>query len=152
MDEALVEAVLSRVREKLREDLPPALLIGKAPETDLGYRYVTGAPYTAVVIGSLEPGQLLQFREERVLTALLEGIPVLLYTPGLPGKNSKNRSLQTSLGSALRQLQSWGVRLTDGRPGHRLISAQEARRLKEQGLEPPPGGILTPSARDILNL
>ena len=59
MDEALIEAVLDRVREKLQEGLPTALLIGRRPEADLGYRYVNGPPYTAVVIGSLQPGELL---------------------------------------------------------------------------------------------
>lgn len=151
MDEALIEAVLDRVREKLQEGLPTALLIGRRPEADLGYRYVNGPPYTAVVIGSLQPGELLCFREERVFAALLEGLPVFLYTPGLPGRTSGNKSLQASFGSALRQLQSWGVRLTDGRPKRRLIGVQEARALKNQGLPPPPNIILTPSARDILN-
>ena len=38
-----------------------ALLIGREPERDLGYSYVTQPPYDAVVIGSLTFSQLLQF-------------------------------------------------------------------------------------------
>ena len=59
-----------------------ALLIGKEPAAELGYDYVMEAPYDAVVIGSLTLSQLLRFREERVLSALAEGKPVYLYTPG----------------------------------------------------------------------
>ena len=47
-----------------------ALLIGRPPGVELGYEYVTEEPYDAVVVGSLTLGQLLRFREERVLTAL----------------------------------------------------------------------------------
>ena len=47
-----------------------ALLIGKEPGSELGFSYTDREPYDAVVIGSLELGQLLRFREERVLTAL----------------------------------------------------------------------------------
>ena len=54
--------------------------------------YVTEPPYDAVVIGSLTLSQLLRFREERVLSALAEGKPVYLYTPGLP-EAPKNRML-----------------------------------------------------------
>ena len=53
-----------------------ALLIGTQPP--LGYEYVTQPPYDAVVIGSLTLGQLLRFREERVLEALANGMPVVL--------------------------------------------------------------------------
>ena len=58
-----------------------ALLIGKEPLAELGCSYVREPPYDAVVIGSLEIGQLLRFREERVLAALAEGKSVFLYTP-----------------------------------------------------------------------
>ena len=44
-----------------------AMLIGKEPAAALGYEYVEDEPYDAVVIGSLTLGQLLAFREERVL-------------------------------------------------------------------------------------
>ena len=55
-----------------------ALLIGREPSADLGMTYVQKEPYDAVVIGSLEPGQLLRFREEQVLAALGAGKPVYL--------------------------------------------------------------------------
>ena len=90
-----------------------ALLIGKEPAAELGYSYVTEPPYDAVVIGSLTLSQLLRFREERVLSALAEGKPVYLYTPGLP-EAPKNRMLSGSLASAQRELKNWGVLFTDG--------------------------------------
>ena len=67
MDEALVQAVTDRIWATWGDGRPPALLLGRAPEEDLGYRYVQEPPYEAVVMGSLTPGQLLCFREERVL-------------------------------------------------------------------------------------
>ena len=78
-----------------------ALLIGKEPAAELGYDYVMETPYDAVVIGSLTLSQLLRFREERVLSALAEGKPVYLYTPGLP-EAPKNRALSGSLTAAQR--------------------------------------------------
>ena len=124
-----------------------ALLIGREPDADLGLRYVEKAPYEAVVIGSLEPGQLLRFREERVLAALAEGKTVYLYTPGLP--SVKNRALAGSLAAAQRELKNWGVLFTDG-GRRRLITAEEARAMKRAGARPGPGAVLTPLAKEIL--
>ena len=104
-------------------------------------------PYDAVVIGSLTPGQLLRFREERVLEALGEGKGVYLYTPGLP--QVKNRALAASLASAQRELKSWGVVFTDG-GRRRLVTAEEARQLLRTGRSPGPGAVLTPLAKEIL--
>ena len=119
----------------------PALLIGKEPPVLLGYDY-------AIVIGSLSLGQLLQFREERVLTAQAEGKQVLLYTPGLPAA-PKNRALSGSLSAAQRELKNWGVLFTDG--GRRkLITAEDARILRSTGRQPSPGAVLTPLAKEIL--
>ena len=56
-----------------------ALLIGREPPLALEFAYVTEGEYEAVVIGSLTLGQLLRFREERVLSALAEGNPVYLF-------------------------------------------------------------------------
>lgn len=89
MDEALVQAVTDRIWAAWGSGRPPALLLGREPAEDLGYRYVSEPPFDAIVIGSLTPGQLLYFRDERVLEALLEGVPVYLYTPGLPGRRGK---------------------------------------------------------------
>ena len=50
-----------------------ALLIGREPDSPLGFSYVQEEPYEAVVIGSLTISQLLRFREERVLGALAQG-------------------------------------------------------------------------------
>ena len=77
-----------------------------------------------MVIGSLTLSQLLRFREERVLSALAEGKPVYLYTPGLP-EAPKNRMLSGSLASAQRELKNWGVLFTDG-GRKKLITAEEA--------------------------
>lgn len=126
-----------------------ALLIGKEPGMALGYEYVEAEPYEAVVIGSLSLGQLLRFREERVLEALAQGMTVLLYTPGLPDAG-KNRALAGSLAAAQRELKSWGVIFTDG-GRRRLITAEEARDLRMAGKVPGPGAVLTPLAREILS-
>ena len=125
-----------------------ALLIGKEPGAELGFSYGTEPPFEAVVIGSLTLGQLLRFREERVLAALAEGKPVYLYTPGLP-EAPKNRALAGAAASAQRELKNWGVLFTDG--GRRkLITAEEARNLRRMGRMPGPGAVLTPLAKEIL--
>ena len=123
-----------------------ALVIGNAPAV-LEYEYVTEPPYEVIVIGSLTIGELLRFREERILEALGEGKPVYLYTPGLP--QVKNRALGTSLASAQRELKSWGVIFTDG-GRRRLVTAEEARALRRTGRMPGPGAVLTPLAKEIL--
>ena len=125
-----------------------ALLIGREPAADLGFRYVGEEPYEAVVIGSLTCGQLLRFREERVLTALAQGKNVYLYTPGLP-EAERNRSLGGSLAAAQRELKNWGVIFTDG-GRKKLVTAQEARLLRSQGRTPGAGAVLTPLAKEIL--
>ena len=125
-----------------------AFLVGKAPPLPLGYEYSDVAPYDAVVIGSLTLTQLLRFREETVLSALSEGIPVFLYTPGLP-QAPKNRALAASLTAAQRELKNWGVIFTDGGQ-KRLITAEEARAMRRTGRKPGPGAVLTPLAKEIL--
>jgi hypothetical protein len=125
-----------------------ALLIGNPPPVELGFAYVTEGDYDAVVIGSLTLGQLLQFREERVLAALAEGKQVLLYTPGLP-QAGKNRALAGSLTGAQRELKNWGVIFTDG-GRKRLVTAEEARRMMRSGQIPAPGAVLTPLAKEIM--
>lgn len=125
-----------------------ALLIGKQPDYPLGYDYVPSAPYDAVVIGSLTIGQLLHFQEEQVLSALAAGMPVVLYTPGLP-ESPKNRGLSAALASGRRELKNWGILFTDGGQ-KRLITAQEAKLMRQSGRTPGPGAVLTPLAREIL--
>lgn len=125
-----------------------ALLIGNPPPGGLGYTYVEEAPYDAVMIGSLTLCQLLHFGDERVLEALAEGKTVMLYTPGLPDA-PRNRALSASLASKRRELKNWGVIFTDG-AHKRLITAQEARAMKQRGQMPMPGAVLTPLAKEIL--
>ena len=125
-----------------------AYLVGKAPPFPLGYEYTEAAPYDAVVIGSLTLPQLLHFGDEAVLNALAEGIPVFLYTPGLP-QAAKNRALAANLAAAQRELKNWGVIFTDGGQ-KRLITAEEARLMRRTGRKPGPGAVLTPLAKEIL--
>ena len=124
-----------------------ALLIGQAPP-ELDFSYVKEMPYDAVVIGSLTLGQLVHFHEETVLSALAGGVPVYLYTPGLPTA-PKNRTLAASLATAQRELKNWGVLFTDG-GRKRLITAEEARVLKSTGQSVGPGAVLTPLAKEIM--
>ena len=125
-----------------------ALLIGNVPGVELGWQYVEKAPYDAVVIGSLGISELLRFREEQVLVALAEGTPVYLYTPGLP-EAPKNRALAASLASSQRELKNWGVIFTDG-GRKRLITAEEAHRMRRNGQKPEIGAVMTPLAKEIL--
>ena len=124
------------------------LLIGREPGPELGCQYVTEPPFDAVMIGSLSLSQLLQFQEEAVLSALAEGKPVYLYTPGLP-ESPKNRALSGSLTAAQRDLKNWGVLFTDG-GRKKLVTAEEARILRASGRVPSPGSVLTPLAKEIL--
>ena len=125
-----------------------ALLIGREPGSNLGFSYTAEPPYDAVVIGSLTLGQLLRFRDERVLEALAQGKQVLLYTPGLP-ESPRSRPLAGSLSSAQRELKNWGVLFTDG-GRKKLITAEEARGLRAAGKLPSPGAVLTPLAKEIM--
>lgn len=125
-----------------------ALLIGDQPPVPLGVGYTDCAPYDAVVIGSLQLCQLLRFAEQPVLTALAEGKPVYLYTPGLP-EAPKNRALSASLASAQRELKNWGVIFTDG-GRKKLITAEEAKRMRLSGQKPDSTAVMTPLAKEIL--
>ena len=125
-----------------------ALLIGREPPCSLGYTYVTEAPFDAIVIGSLPLSQALYLTDERILQALADGLPVVLYTPGLPPAD-KNRALAASLASGRRTMKNWGILFTDGAQKG-IITAQEAKLLRQNGSLPPPGAKLTPLAREIL--
>ena len=87
------------------------------------------------------------FWKSAVLSALAEGLPVLLYSPGLPV--CKNRALSADLAAANRRLKNWGVVFTDGSQ-KKLITAGEAKLLRAAGKRPGPGAMLTPLAREIL--
>ena len=125
-----------------------ALLIGAEPPCGLGYTYVKSPPYDAVVIGSFSLSQMLGFSCEEVLSALAAGKPVVAYTPGLP-EAPGNRALAASLAARRREMKNWGIRFTDGGQ-KRLVTAQEARQLRQAGKQPAPGAVLTPLAREIM--
>ena len=127
-----------------------AYLVGAAPLQELGYTYVKEPPYDAVVIGSLTLAQALRFSEEITLQALAEGKTVVLYTPGFP-ESPKNRALAASLASSRREMKNWGILFTDGAQ-KRLITAQEAKQMRLSGARPGPGAVLTPLAKEILEL
>ena len=124
-----------------------AFLIGNAPE-GLDFQYVREAPFEAVVIGSLTLGQLLRFENEAALSALATGMPVYLYTPGLP-QSEKNRALAASLNACQRELKNWGVIFTSG-DRKKLITAEEAKIMAASGQKPGPEAVMTPLAKEIL--
>lgn len=153
MDEALARRVEDAVLRRL-DGAPSALLAGDAPGDSLGYRFTAAPPYDAVIIGSLEPGELLHFSDSRVLTALLEGKPVFLWEPGLHHRAhaaTANRSLWAKLQAAERGLKQLGVRFYGPSQGRRLVTAEQARDYLRQGRRPPEGAVLTPLARELLN-
>ncbi len=123
-----------------------ALLVGDKPP--LLYEYVSAPPYDTVVVGSMGLGELLCFQNTAVLEALAEGKPVVFYTPGLP-KVTGNRGLRASLLSRFRELKSWGAVFTDGE-SRRVITAEQARVMLQQGQQLPAGAVLTPLAKEIL--
>ena len=122
------------------------MLVGEKPP--LLYEYVTAPPYDTVVVGSMGLGELLGFQNAAVLEALAAGKPVVFYTPGLP-KVTGNRGLRASLSARFRELKSWGAVFTDGE-SHRVITAELAAVMAQQGEHPPAGAVLTPLAKEIL--
>ena len=151
MNERLIEQVVAEVRRRQEERRPAALLVGRAPERDLGFHYVTQGEYAAVVIGSLSGCALLHLPDEALTQALLLGKPVLLCPEGLEYRQfsrTANRALWSRLLAAERQLKQLGVRFLERKPGEKLLTANEVRRLLREGL--PVEGRLTPLARDVL--
>ena len=124
-----------------------ALLIGTSP-VGLSYEYTREPPFDAVVVGSMSLHQALSIPDERILSALAQGKPVEIYTPGLP-QAPKNRALAASLSASYRQMKNWGIRFTDGAQKH-LITAQMAKAIRQSGTAPAPGAVLTPLARELL--
>ena len=122
-----------------------ALLIGAQPP--LMFEYVT-EEYEAVVIGSLTLGQALGAYPEEMLRALAQGIAVVCYEPGFP-KAERNRAMAASLAARRRELKSWGVQFITGQE-KKLVTAEDARRLLEQGKRPAAGAVLTPLAKEVL--
>ena len=130
-----------------------ALLIGDPPENSLGFSYVEAAPYEAVVIGSLRVSRLLQFDYPEALRALLEGIPVYLWLPGLEHRQlgpENAPELYAACLSMERMLSQWGMHLISDRPKPPLITAKIAKNCRDRGTFPPAEARFTPLARDIL--
>ena len=151
MNERLIEQVVAEVRRRQEERRPAALLVGRAPERDLGFHYVRQGEYAAVVIGSLSGCALLHLPDETLTQALLLGKPVYLCPEGLEYRQfsrTANRALWSRLLAAERQLKQLGVRFLERKPGEKLLTANEVRRLLREGL--PVEGRLTPLARDVL--
>ena len=150
-EDRLVEALAERVRDLLREtpEGPRALLLGAAPEGPLGYRLVSESPYEAVIIGRLTYSQLLFFQEEAAFSA--RGIPVYVWLGGLPHRAApcRSRGLAARAAAAERELRSFGILPLEAGQKHRILTGEEARRLRAAGLGPPPGARLSPLARDI---
>lgn len=155
MQEELIAQVVREVEKRLGrtpeqpDPRPTALLLGRAPSCDLGWRYAA-EDYSAVVIGSMSAHALLHFPDEASLEALLHGKPVYLWENGLDYRrfaHCADRGLWTRLLAAERQLRQWGVQPLRAPRSH-LITAQEARQLLRDGQ--PVAGRLTPLARDIL--
>ncbi len=153
MNESIIDLVTDEVLRRLGSDRPRALLIGTPPAQPCGYTLVDSEPYEAVVIGSLSVASLLHFDCEAALTALLRGIPVYLAESGLASRRyakTRNRVLWGRLQEAERQLRQLGIQMLPSPEARRVITAQQARALAEQGLHAPDGAVLTPLARDIL--
>lgn len=154
MNERLIEQVVAEVRRRQAEHRPSALLLGRAPERDLGFHYVKEGDYAAVVIGSLSACALLHLPDEALTQALLLGKPVYLCPEGLEYRKysrTANRVLWSRLLAAERQLKQLGVRFLErGATGGSgtLLTANEVRRRLREGL--PVEGRLTPLARDVL--
>lgn len=154
MNERLIEEVLAEVQRRQTAGRPAALLLGRAPERDTGFRYVSDGEYSAVVIGSLSACALLHFPDEESTQALLAGKTVYLCPEGLEYRkysHTSNRVLWSRLLAAERQLKQLGVQFlgeTHGAGTGKLLTADEVRRRVREGL--PVEGRLTPLARDVL--
>ncbi len=91
--------------------------------------------------------EILCLQNGDVLQAFAQGKPVVFYIAGLP--RTDNRGLRASLSARYRELKSWGAVFTDGE-SRRVITAERAKMMAEQGQKPPLGAVLTPLAREIL--
>ena len=129
-----------------------ALLIGREPEMPLGLTYTAAAPYGAVMIGSMSMGQLLHFGVPEALTALIEGLPVYFWLPGLEHRRlggQLNPKLYAACLAAERELRDWGAEFISNAPKPPLITAARAIILHNKG-NCPNSERMTPLARDIL--
>jgi len=143
-----LDQITDAVLEKLSQQKPRALLIGNAPDNYHNYNYVNQKPYDAIVLGILQPGELLRMPCNEVCCALLEERPVYYY-PVQPWKKAGTaRALCRELTCAEQRLYHLGV-LPLEMPGQ-LLTAGEARAMLRLGQKPQPDRRMTPLARDIL--
>lgn len=101
--EQLAQAILRRM-------YPRALLLGEPPPGHFGYTYVSEAPWEAMILGILPPGELLQMPTDPVCRALLTGTPVYLFRQQPYRKAKTARLLQKELAAAEERLIQFGVR------------------------------------------
>lgn len=142
-----LEELTQAVIERMDQQKPRAYLIGEQPDYH-NYNYVKEKPYEAVVLGILSPGQLLHMPDETVCDALLEGMPVWLWPHQRHHRAACGKMLCRELTAKERYLKQLGVGILGQEKI--LITAQEARRLRQRGENPPYGSRLTPLAKEIL--
>ena len=141
-----LNAIVEKVYAKLQQ--PRALCIGPVPANDHGFWFTDRPPYEAVLISQLTPGQLLYFRQDTVLQALMEGKPVFLLAEGIPSWGAACPAvLAAKLRSSLRQLQELGVQILSDRPV--LVDVHLARQLRSAGKALPENALLTPLAKAL---
>lgn len=149
MNERELDALTEQIWSRMQAGQTRALLLGKPPDGDYNFNYVNEAPYEALVLGDLPPGELLQMPTDPVCRALLADLPVYLWSGQSYKKAKTARLLCAELAAAEKHLRQLGVRPLEAVTA-RLITAREARRLMQAGRRPPIGSRLTPLAQDIL--
>lgn len=143
-----LDQLTDAVIKKLQADLPRARLIGTMPDVYNNYNYVNNEPYEAVVIGAISPAQLLQMPNDIVCKALLENKPVYFCGEQLWKKSRSARALCRELAAAEQRLYRLGVLPME--TAGRLLTAKEARAMRQSGKTPGSNCRMTPLARDIL--
>lgn len=112
-EEELVELLWQRLQAQTHSPVvtskPAALLLGTAPNGLQKFYYVNKKPYEAVIIGALSPSELLQMPTEPVCQALLEGLPVYLWTKQPFLKAEKGILLKRHLQAHIDRLLLLGV-------------------------------------------
>lgn len=142
-----LDELTDAVWKRLQQEKPRALLIGREPDWSSPYQWVREAPYDAVVLGLLSPGELLQMPTDPVCQALLEEKPVYLW-PRQPYRAFHTaKMLCRQLSAQELRLKQLGVEpLTEQ---GRLLTASEVRRMQREGIPIPETSRMTPLAREI---
>lgn len=153
MNQAQLEQLTEKLWAKLNCHQGRALVIGATPPDCLGYAPTDSPPYEVVIIGSLSAGELLHFSNTTVLDALLRGQAVYLWESGLDYHRHRATASPYLLGKlqvAEAELKRLGIQFYGSKARRPLVTATTAKRLLTEQKPLPPGGILTPLARDIL--